>query len=94
MSVLIINTVNNQCKHCYQTIINQDRRCYQTISNQDRRCYQTVNNEATVPRVEVITSTALRLSQWLGLPIWNICVANDQGYVQPVENAFKGNQNP
>jgi hypothetical protein len=51
-------------------------------------CYD-VNNEATEPRVEVITSTALRLSQWLGLPIWNICVANDQGYVQPVENAFR-----
>ena len=51
--------------------------------------YFAVNNDATEPRVEVITSTALRLSQWLGLPIWNICVANDHGYVQPVENTFR-----
>jgi hypothetical protein len=28
--------------------------------------------------------TVLRLSQWLGLPIWNICVANDHGYFPPV----------
>ena len=58
------------------------------IKNWETSCF-AVNNEATEPRVEVITSTALRLSHWLGLPIWNICVANDHGYVQPVENTFR-----
>jgi len=44
------------------------------------------NKEATEPRVhfgkvEVKTSKILRSPPWLGWPLWNICVTNDQGYV-------------
>jgi hypothetical protein len=44
------------------------------------------NKEATEPRaplgtVEVITLKVLRSLPWLGWPLWNNCVTNDNGYV-------------
>jgi hypothetical protein len=52
-----------------------------------------VNKEATEPRVplgkvEVITKI-VRSPPWLGWPLWNICVTNDQGYVPLVVNTSR-----
>ena len=51
--------------------------------------WYAANKEATEPRVEVMTLTVLRLSQWLGLSIWNNCFANDHGYFPPVISTFR-----
>jgi len=56
--------------------------------------YVAANNEATEPKVllgqvEVITSNVLRSPPWLGWPLWNICVTNDNGYVQLVVNTSR-----
>jgi hypothetical protein len=39
--------------------------------------------------VEVITSKILRSPPWLGWPLWNICVTNDNGYVPLVINTSR-----
>jgi hypothetical protein len=53
-----------------------------------------LTKEATEPRVpfgkvEVITSKLLRSPQWLGWPLWNICVTNDHGYAPLVVNTSR-----
>jgi hypothetical protein len=45
-----------------------------------------LNQEFAFGKVEVITSKIVRSPPWLGWPLWNICVTNDNGYVPLVVN--------
>ena len=40
-------------------------------------------------KLEVITSKILLSPQWLGWPLWNLCVTNDHGYVLLVVNTSR-----